>query len=266
MPTVLRECGLLTRLRAEDAGQVTPPPYSDSIDCETKVRNARAIHDYSLALAESIGRLLDGAFFPIVLGGDCSILLGSALALCRRGSFGLLFIDGHTDLLTPESSETAGAAGMDLALVTGTGPSLLTSIDGVTRYIRPDDVVLLGYRWPDPALPSLAHPVEPMTALPLDVIRHTGINDVVAKALARFEHQSFWLHVDVDVLDPVWMPAVDSPDPGGMNPGELLTLVKSAIQSPHCIGIEVTIYDPTLDPSRQGARLIVDLLSQALQD
>src|ERR1700677_546935 len=100
---------LLTRLRAEDSGAIIPLPYASSIDSETKVRNARAIRDYSLALAESIGQLLDGAFFPIVLGGDCSILLGSLLALRRRGRFGLLFIDGHTHLLTPEISEKDGA-------------------------------------------------------------------------------------------------------------------------------------------------------------
>lgn len=264
MPSVLREHGLMERLRAEDFGEILPPPYSDSIDSETKVRNARAIHDYSSALAHRIGQLLDETFFPIVLGGDCSILLGSALAMRRRGCFGVLFIDGHTDLLTPESSKTGGAAGMDLALATGTGPRLLTSIDDLTPYIRPIDVVLLGYRWPDPTSQSIALPVEPMKGLPLEVMRRDGIHDVAAKALERFEYQSFWLHVDADVLDPVWMPAVDSPNPGGMNPDELLTIMTSAIQSPRCIGMEITIYDPTLDPSRQGARLIVDLLSNAL--
>jgi len=88
---------------------------------------------------------------------------------------------------------------------------------------------------------------------------------VAAKAIEHFEHKSFWLHVDVDVLNPIWMPAVDSPDPGGMNPDELLIILRSAIQSPRCIGMEITIYDPTMDPARHGARLIVDLLSMAFQ-
>jgi arginase len=266
MAAVLREHGLLARLRAEDSGEILPPPYTNSIYSKINIRNAPAIRDYSLMLAEGIRRLLDGAFFPVVLGGDCSILVGSALALRRMGCFGLLFIDGHTDLLTPESSETGGAAGMDLALATGTGPLLLTSIDGLSPYIRPADVVLLGYRWPSPPSPSIAVPVAPMTALPLGVIRQNGARHAAAKAVERFEHQSFWLHVDVDVLDPVWMPAVDSPDPGGMNPDELFTIVRAAIQSPRCVGMEITIYDPTLDPGRLGARLIVDLLSNALRE
>ncbi len=266
MPTVLREHGLLTRLQAEDSGILLPPPYTNSIDTETKVRNAHAIRDYSVALAGRIGQLLDEAFFPIVLGGDCSILLGSALALRQRGSFGLLFIDGHSDLLTPETSATGGAAGMDLALVTGAGPRLLTSIADLAPYIQPADVVLFGYRCPDPSTPSIAHPVEPMEAFPLATIEHHGAQSTAAKAIELLQHKSFWLHLDVDVLDPVWMPAVDSPDPGGMNPGDLLTILRAATQSPNCIGMEITIYDPTLDPRGQGARLIVDLLSNALQE
>jgi arginase len=236
------------------------------MDSETKVRNARAIRDYSVALAGRIGPLLDEAFFPIVLGGDCSILVGSALALRQRGSFGLLFIDGHSDLLTPETSATGGAAGMDLALVTGAGPRLLTSIDDLAPYIQPADAVLLGYRCPDPSTPSIAHPVEPMTAFPLAMIQRHGPQYAAAKALELLQHKSFWLHLDVDVLDPVWMPAVDSPDPGGMSPGDLLTILRAATQSPNCIGMEITIYDPTLDPRGQGARLIVDLLSNAFQE
>ena len=266
MPNVLREHGLLTRLRAEDCGTVVPPPYVHSIDSETKVRNARAIHDYSLALAGSIGRLLYRGFFPIVLGGDCSILLGVALALRRRGKFGLLFIDGHTDLLTPDNSETGGAAGMDLALVTGTGPRLLTSIEDLAPYVKPEDVAVLGYRWPDPDSRSIALPAEPMTGLPLGSVQSNGADYVAAKVVKRFESLSFWLHLDVDVLNPAWMSAVDSPDPGGMTPDDLLTIVRSAVQSSRCVGMEITIYDPTLDPDRQGARLIVDLLSKALQE
>jgi arginase len=266
MAAVLREHGLLARLEAEDFGVVVPPDYVDSVDAETRVRNAGAIREYSLALAESVGRLLDGGFFPVVLGGDCSILLGSALALRRRGCFGLLFLDGHTDLQTPESSETAGAAGMDLALATGMGPSLLASIDGLGPSIRAADVVVVGYRWPEPGSGSVELPAEAIMALPLEVIRRDGAGYAAAKVVERFAEQSFWMHFDVDVLDPVWMPAVDSPDPGGMSPDEVLTVLRAAVQSPRCVGMEITIYDPTLDPGRDAARLIVDLLGKAFEE
>src|SRR6202030_1222824 len=106
-------------------------------DTAMKVRNAAGIRGYSLQLANRIEELLGQGKFPLVLGGDCSILLGSALALRKRGRYGLLFIDGHADLLTPASSQSGGAAGMDLALATGLGPELLTHIEGTKPYIQP---------------------------------------------------------------------------------------------------------------------------------
>jgi arginase len=265
MSHVLRAHGIVARLHAEDAGEVIPPKYEEAKDPATKIRNAQAIRDYSAQLANRIGTLLEERRFPLVLGGDCSILLGSALALRKQGRYGLLFIDGHSDLLTPEISQTGGAAGMDLALATGTGPKLLTEIDGVGPYIQPVDTVVFGYNWPPLNEASPATPRQPMTAFPLSTVRKQGVAHSAQTAVAHLEDVGlgFWIHLDLDVLAPEWMPAVDSPNPGGMTPEELLTTLKIAVHSKRCIGMEVTIYDPTQDPKEQGADLIVRLLAQA---
>jgi arginase len=265
MAQVLREHGLVTRLHAEDAGTVIPPKYGSTIDPSTKIRNASAIREYSIQLADRLGLLLDQRRFPLVLGGDCSILLGSALALRRRGRHGLLFIDGHSDLLTPERSQTGGAAGMDLALATGAGPEILTDIESSTPYIQPSDVVAFGYRLPAPGEKSPDTPHPPMTALPLDKIRTEGIDLATASAVTHLQGcgLGFWTHVDLDVLSPDWMPAVDSPDPGGMTPTELIKVLKRVIGSRKCVGMELTIYDPERDPAGRCAKLIVDILSDA---
>jgi arginase len=267
MAQVLREHGIVARLHAEDAGNVVPPRYGSSIDPTTKLRNASAIREYSIQLADRLASLLDERRFPVVLGGDCSILLGSALALRRRGRYGLLFIDGHSDLLTPESSQSGGAAGMDLALTTGTGPEILTAIEFPAPYIQPSDVVVFGYRFPTPNERSPDAPHPPMTAFSLDRIRTEGIDQTTAAAVKHLEgcELGFWIHVDVDVLSPDWMPAVDSPDPGGMTPTELTKALKSAITSKKCAGMELTIYDPELDPTGQFATVIVDILSNAVK-
>jgi arginase len=264
MASVLRAHGVVARLHAEDAGEVAPPKYDEAKDPATKIRNAPAIRSYSTQLAGRIGGLLHKGQFPLVLGGDCSILLGSALALRKRGRYGLLFIDGHSDLLTAEISQTGGAAGMDLALATGTGPKLLTNIDGVAPYIQPSDTVVFGYNWPPTNEDSPAAPKNPMTAWPLNAVRKQGVAHSAQAAVAHLEGagSGFWVHVDMDVLAPEWMPAVDSPNPGGMTPEELLTTLKTAVSSKRCVGMEVTIYDPTQDPKQQGADLIVGLLAQ----
>jgi arginase len=267
MAQVLREQGLVSRLQAEDAGTVNPPKYGSTIDPSAKIRNAAAIREYSIQLADRVDSLLNEKRFPLVLGGDCSILLGSALALRRRGRHGLLFIDGHSDLLTPATSQIGGAAGMDLALATGTGPGMLTDIESSAPYIQPSDVVVFGYRSPAPNEGSPANPRPPMTSFPLDRMRTEGLDRTTAAAVARLEGcgLGFWIHLDLDVLSPDWMPAVDSPDPGGITPSELTELLKRVMGSRKCVGMELTIYDPERDPTRRCAKLIVDILSDVVK-
>jgi arginase len=151
--------------------------------------------------------------FPLVWGGDCSILLGSALALKRRGRFGLLFIDGHTDLLTPTTSPTGGVAGMNLAIVTGSGPIDLISIEGLIPHFQPEDVVLLGFRWPKPGKGSTAQPLPPMSSFSFSMIEREGAAVIAEQAVARFAGREFWVHLDADVLDPRWMAASTVPTP-----------------------------------------------------
>jgi arginase len=201
--------------------------------------------------------------FPLVLGGDCSILLGSTLSLRQLSRYGLLFVDGHSDLLTPANSITGGAAGMDLALVTGTGPELLTNIDEQKPYVRPEDTVLFGYRSSEPESNAAS---KPMKSFPLDAIRVQGVAKSAEQAITYLESSpalGFWLHLDVDVLSPQWMFAVDSPDPGGLTPEELAILLKTVSQSKRCAGMQITIYDPTLDRDGVCANRIVEILVSA---
>jgi arginase len=263
MAQAMRSRRLLHRLGAADAGELAAPAYRGFLDPRLGVRNAEDIAVFTRALAARLKRLVENNQFPLVVGGDCSILLGPTLALRRRGRYGLLFVDGHTDLLTPVDSITGGAAGMDLALVTGTGPELLTNIDGYKPYVRPEDTVLFGYRSPSLDEDSNAQPTSSMTSFPLDKIRGDGVASTAAQALNRLESSptlGFWLHLDVDVLSPEWMFAVDSPDPDGLTPEELVVLLKIATGSKRCAGIQITIYDPTLDPDGVCGDRIVEIL------
>ena len=123
LPQALLDNGLAERVGARHAGRVAPLPYRDERDAATGTLNARAIADWSPRLADAIGRVLDAGECPLVLGGDCSILLDAMLALKRRGRFGLLFIDGHADFYQPAANPNGGAASMDLAFATGSQPA-----------------------------------------------------------------------------------------------------------------------------------------------
>ena len=130
LPAALLDYGLADRLKARRAGQLDVPAYSGQRDAETLTLNARAIAAWSPRLADAVEAVIEAGEFPLILGGDCSIVLGSMLALKRRGRYGLLFIDGHADFYQPEVNPNGEAASMDLAFVTGHGPSLLSDIEG----------------------------------------------------------------------------------------------------------------------------------------
>src|SRR5215207_7903404 len=147
LPDALLNAGLIDRLGARHAGRVVPEsPYNFERDPATLTLNANGIASYSRALADAVGEVLDRGEFPVVLGGDCSIVLGNLLALKRRGRYGLLFIDGHADFYNPEANPNGEAASMDLALATGRGPEVLTNLEGRGPLVRDEDVVAFGFR------------------------------------------------------------------------------------------------------------------------
>lgn len=268
LPGALRDNGLLRRLAAEDAGCVTPPRYDrGSWQTGDGVFNAAAMAAYTVKLANRIEALLKDDRFPVVLGGDCSILLGSALALSRRGRYGLVFVDGHDDFRhAGNSGDIGAAAGEDLALVTGRGQADLTDIEDRRPYTRDSDVVVVGIRDEETSrqeLEDLGIPVWNVSRL-----RQAGPEATAGAALAHLERaelDGFWVHLDVDVLDPGVMPAVDSPDSDGLQHDELIALLSPLLAAPACTGFQVTVFDPDLDPDGRLARELTDTLVASLR-
>ncbi|MGH7459716.1 MAG: arginase family protein [Pseudomonas sp.] len=143
---------------------------------------------------------------------------------------------------------------MDLALVTGRGPPLLTHIDGPPPLVRDQDVIAVGARDATERDRAGAQDIRAtsIALFELDVIRRRGIEAVAAEAVAILtssELAGFWLHLDADVLDDDVMPAVDYRQPGGMSPWELTTLLRRAGETGSLAGCSVAIYNPSLDPT-----------------
>ncbi|MFD8204722.1 arginase family protein, partial [Streptomyces sp. NPDC059701] len=144
----LRDNGLVARLGALEGGVVVPPRY-DRGDWQEGdgVFNAPALAAYTRTLADRIEKQVSAGHFTLVLGGDCSIQLGAALALRRLGRYGLASIDASPDFRHPGISDRIGAAGgEELALATGRGQKDLTDLEGLGPYLRDDDVRLFGTR------------------------------------------------------------------------------------------------------------------------
>jgi arginase len=248
--------------------RVEPLAYRHGRDPETLILNAPAIVEWSPRLADAFEEVIATGDFPVVLGGDCTILLGTMLALRRRGRFGLLFIDGHADFYQPEAEPEGEGASMELALATGHGPDLLTNLEGRRPLVREEDVVVLGYRDHDDQEQYGSQPLpETMRTLDFMEVRRIGMEAAAQAAithLTRDELDGFFIHFDADCLDDAIMPAVEYRLPGGLSPREAKMVVGMALDSGKAVGIEVTIYNPNLDRDGSAGRVLTDLLAEAL--
>jgi arginase len=269
LPAALLVAGLADALGARRAGVVPPPAYDARRDPATGLRNPIGLRDYAHQLADATGAVLDDGDIPIVLGGDCSILLGNLLALHRRGRHGLLFIDGHADFYQPAAEPNGEAASMDLALATGRGPSIVTNLEGRAPLVRDEDVVHVGRRNAEEADRAGSQRIEAtaITVFDLASVRQRGPESVAHDALAqlvRRDLDGIWVHLDCDALDDAVMPAVDYRLPDGMRWHELEAVLGAAIASGVVTGIEVTIFNPALDPDGSIAGDLVACLTRAL--
>ena len=242
-PARLREQNLVQRLQIKkDLGDLPAAPYRDFTFERGKIRNEDLVLDHVKAIARTL-EAHDG--FTLILGGDCSVMLGSLLGLSRGRDLGLVFIDGHNDFNTLDTTITGAVAGMDLALAIGRGTSELARLRGARPLVRDEDVVAVGVRDGDFGDSKIR------TA------------ETAAEVLAHLGDREFFIHLDVDALDPAFMPFVDSPEPGGLSPDQLVNLLKPLVLHPKAVGLEVTIYDPRHDRDSRGAALLADVLERA---
>jgi arginase len=276
LAAALREHNMVSQLQAHDAGEVPRLRYSFENDERTGFRNGSTLALYTEELSRKIGSLIGQDFFPVVLGGDCSILLGATLCLRRRGRYGLCFIDGHNDFCYARDPKWRGrytAAGLDLALATGHGPDALTNLEGLKPYVREEDVVALGfYEDRDPAVTEF-FAIEQfyqskIQRLDAERIRKSGAAEtakIALESLERSDLKGFWTHLDTDVLHQSVMPAVDSPNPGGLTFEQLTSILEVLLHSPKAIGMELTIFDPELDPKGNYAAALVSAVISAFR-
>lgn len=271
-PSILRGRGLVERLGARDFGDVVPPPYRDFERTAGRVRNEDDVARYSVAVADRVRSAAAGDCFVLVLGGDCSIVLGALLAhRAREMPIGLAYVDGHGDFFTPDSSYTGSAASMCLGFAVGRGNSTLARLDGPAELVHDRHVAVIGRHdhEDDSWQGAEALPKTEILDLSRERIRDRGPSRIAREALERLtspELSGFWVHLDADVLDSRVMPAVDSPDEDGLELAELRDVLAPLVRHPRALGLQVTIYDPGLDPDGTAAATLADLIAEVLEE
>jgi arginase len=273
LPVALRQQHLVQWLRArglavEDGGDLplgTPDPTRDPLSGIIAVASVTQVFT---GVRRRVGDALRAGRFPLVLGGECSVVLGALAALRdTHGRAALLFVDGHEDTWGPWQSATGEVSDMELGIALGrTTDGLPPAIAGELPLIDRDDVFILGTRdereLAEAGVTSMRNEL-----LLVDCARLVADLDAVAiDAVLHLERRAtrWWLHVDLDVLSTVALPAVDYLQPGGLSWSQLERLTHLALASPSVVGMDVTIFNPDLDPTGGHARRIVDYLATCL--
>ncbi len=269
-PAVLRERGLAAALMSQagftDTGDLLlrfPQRRrgSSGLLAEDALISMIRRVDAAVRIARSVGR------FPLLVGGDCPVILGALAALqAEQDQPGLLFVDGHEDAWPPFASPTGEAADCELGLAlrlfdAGLDPWLR----GVLPRIRPEDVVAVGPRDEEElaaaCIPTLAGQLRALIR-PAELAA-TDCTAATAAAAALLP-APWWLHVDLDVLATSDLAAVDYPQVGGLTWEQLSQITSAALAAKGCAGWSVCIYNPDLDPDRRGADDIVSYVVQAI--
>lgn len=242
--------------------------YDKKRDKETNCLNAKPLRDFSIVFSKVVSKTINKNRFVFIFGGDCSILIGTMVALKAKGSFGIIFLDAHANFYEPEMSTTGEAADMDLAIITGRGPEIWTNINNLQPYVRDENVVHIGQRdWKETKkYGSSDIRKTAIKCFSLNDIKKAGMNVTITEVLQhinQLEVEGFWIHFDTDVLSDKINPAVDYRLPGGLLFKQVEHLIKSLLLTGRIAGISVTIFNPTLDKDNSISKNIADSIGRA---
>lgn len=269
LPDWFSKFGFHEKINPKNIFRLESPPYQMIFDEETQVKNLNEIIDYAKKQSELILHNFNKNTFNIFLGGDCSILIGSAIALKQIGNFGLFYLDGHTDYIPPSLSPSGGAAGMDLAIVAGLGHKKLTNINNLKPYFVEENIFCVGNaetddeEYVEQIINSNIHYFD------LHQLRKNGFRKTSEDFLTLIKEKNlegFFIHFDVDVLNDKIMPCVDSRTEDGIDYDNLKEILQPLALNEKCFGIEITILDPDYDPNGEYTQPFINNLIKIINN
>ncbi len=275
-PSALRVAGLNEQLRnlgfeVEDAGNlIAPIREMHHHDGASRAKYLPEIADTCRRLAQWVLRTLEEGWMPLVLGGDHSIAIGTVAGVSefyRRQArkIGLIWIDAHADLNTPETSPSGNIHGMPLACCLGLGPPELTCIFDSVPIVNPSSAVLVGVREVD-AQEKLNVTVSGLTVYTMRDIDERGLRTVMQEAIAIADRDTagFCVTLDMDFVDPSEAPGVGTPVRGGATYREAHLVMELVSDAGRTLSFEIVEINPVFDVANKTAALGVELALSAL--
>ena len=274
-PSAVRVASLGSRLaelgyRVEDLGNVAVEQQESSPVGPANARYLPQIARVCARLARIVGRVCAQKKFPVVLGGDHSVAVGTVSGVShyfrkKKQRIGLIWIDAHPDINTPETSPSGNVHGMPLACCVGIGPPELSNLYGYAPKVEPRNVVLVGVRNVDSL--ERGHITRTgVTAFTMRDIDERGMRAVMEQALRVASEGTHGFHVslDLDSVDPREAPGVGTPVAGGITYREAHLALEMVCDSGRMVSLEAVEVNPVIDVQNRTAILAVELILSAL--
>ncbi|MBI3193888.1 MAG: arginase [Ignavibacteriae bacterium] len=272
-PSAIRYAGLDQRLQelgysVTDEGDLTIKTQEEQRIKDERAKYLPEISRVMKLLAKKVERSMNKQKFPLVLGGDHSIAIGTiggvaAHAHKQKKKVGVLWIDAHGDFNTPETSPSGNIHGMPLAVCCGLGPKELLGVGGSFRKVEPQNVAIIGLRSID-RKESDSLSKNGLNLFTMGEIDKHGIHRVMKKAFQKISDVDY-LHVsfDLDSVDPVYAPGVGTPVKGGLDYREAHLIMEMIADSGKMTSLELVEVNPILDNRNQSAEFAVELVQSA---
>lgn len=270
-PAALRATGLEKRLNAlgyevHDKGDVSPK-LSDSLKGNSSIRNFDKITGWARALSDSTYSSLVKNAFPIIIGGDHSVSIGSINGIARYHfevgkELFVLWLDGHADFNNPEISPTGNAHGMPAAFLCGEPGMEEIFLKNERHTLSPQNLFIFGPRWIDPE-EQLLLGRRGVNVFDIRMIDKIGVPTILNEILDHVKSRNGALHVsfDLDCLDPSIAPGVGTPEPCGISLREVHLIMELLYDSGLVTSIDIVELNPLLDERNKSGILLIELLS-----
>ena len=274
-PSAMRVAGLAARLeslghRVTDGGNVAVDIAETQNFGSPNARYLKQIADTCTRTAAAVSKTLEDGMTPLVLGGDHSIAVGSVSGVSefyRRQNqrIGVIWIDAHSDINTPDTSPSGNVHGMPLAALLGLGPELLTNIGGFSPKIAPENTVLVGVRDIDSAERANIRRAGIGEVYTMRDIDERGMRAVMEEALRAAGRGTAGYHIslDMDWIDPEDAPGVGTPVRGGATYREAHLAMEILADHGRMLSFEIVEVNPVIDEHNRTADLAVELACSA---
>jgi arginase len=270
-PSAIRYAGLDEQLsdklgvRVTDSGNVISPVAETTAMGDANARYLAQILDLCERLSVLVAEAAERGAFPLVLGGDHSVALGSLVGMAKvRGTGGVVWVDAHGDLNSPATSPSGNVHGMVLAAALGLAGDSFAREGWPLPAVEPGKVALVGVRSLDEGERKLLNGMD-VKVFTMSEIDRVGIEPCMREALAHASGAAF-LHVslDMDVVDPDYAPGVGTPVRGGLSYREAHLAMETVASSGHIDSMDVVEVNPILDRENATGQLAVELVASAL--